>query len=127
MTPVDAPLKSRHGCLTAYLLFLMITNGISAIFLLNGLSRANNTDGAPIGWKLIFISFTTLCLAGSVGLWKWRRWGFWLYLFSTFVIVGLEVFGGASPQRIAASFAVLIVLYAALQIGGKRNGWKQLE
>lgn len=121
------PQKSRHGCLTAYLLFLIVTNALAAILLLIGLSKANNPDGHPIGWKLIYIGLTSLSLVAALGLWRWRRWGFWLYGFCALLILALEVMAGADRVHILGSVAVLAVLCGVLQIGGGRRGWTQLE
>ncbi len=122
-----APRKSRHGCLTAYLLFLIVTNGLSAIFLLLSLSKTNNPDGHPIGWKLVFIGLFSLGLIGSLALWRWQRWGFWLYLFCTFIWLAIDLAAGAKAVTILSLIAVVAVLYGALQVGRTNRGWTQLE
>lgn len=127
MTTRSLPKKKRHLFLSAYLIFLAVTNGLSAIFMLMGLSKANNPHGDPIGWKLIFIGIFTLAMMASLGLWRWRRWGYWLYLFCTLVWLALEITAGARAVSLLSTVAVFAVLHAAVHLGGEKSAWRQLE
>lgn len=73
-------------------------------------------------------------LSGALGvvcllaLFRWRRWGFYGYVLLCTANLGIPCTTFGSRMRDAlATFALLVVLCVALQIGGERQGWKQLE
>ena len=122
--------KQRHGCLTAWLIYLMIANSIVSIAFFFNTDKV--TEVSPyrpsenivlligsLGILNVFFSFLVL---------KWVKLGFWgiavtgLGIFIIQIINGYGIF-----QPIFGLFGI-IVLYAILQL--KKNnvsGWENLE
>jgi hypothetical protein len=120
--------KSRHGCLTAWLILMVIGNAFSALsYLLGGEEVRQNLPYAP-GWVLpVLIVFSLFNLVCVIALFQWKKWGFWGFCVSAAVafvvnlIIGLGIF--------ISFFGLfgLAVLYGVLQIGKENKGWLQLD
>jgi hypothetical protein len=66
-----------------------------------------------------------LCL---LALFQRKKWGFYGFVLLCAVDLGFRWTSfGYSMRDALSTFAALVVLCVALQIGGERQGWKQLE
>ena len=66
-----------------------------------------------------------MCL---LALFRWKKWGFCGFVLICTANLGFRWTGFGYPMRdVLFTFAALVVLCVALQIGGERQGWKQLE
>ena len=122
--------KQRHGCVTAWLILMIIANSLTAvIYLFMGDLIAEAIAQSlpqPIMTVLAIIGIANLIFA--IMLLKWKRWAFWAYVATSIItlIINLSI-----DQGVLASFLGLsgaIILYAILQI--KKDGisaWKSLE
>jgi len=120
--------KKRHGCLTAYLI-LMIVVGIlgAAIYFLAGNGVAQGNPEIPARLRPVF-GIINLFMAGSaVALWKWKKWGFWAF-------VSIGILGGLLNSYLSRSIVPMIfvpigvlIMYGILHIGKENQGWKQLD
>ena len=117
--------KSRHGCATAYLVFMIIANALASITdLLLGVSQ--RLPALP-GYRFFILAlFRCLIVVFAVALLRWNRWGFYGFMASALLIAVINVL---SINLGGALFGLLgvAVLYGVLQIGGERNTWSQLE
>src|SRR6266576_237863 len=96
--PGIAP-KERHGCLTTYLVFVIIVNsGLSLLYLLGSEWVLQNRPNTP-DWAL-------WCLAGgglvnvlcAVALLRWKKWGFWFTVASAIAIFVVNLSIGLGPS-----------------------------
>ena len=111
--------KKRHGCLTAYLIFMIVVNSLVAlVYLLGSNFIKQNTPDIP-SWAMavlgIFCAFNVVC---AIALFKWKKWGFWGFLFSSIVAlfvnlsiglgIGQTLFGllGSCRELSAAPFPI---------------------
>ncbi len=125
--PPTVPLtKQRHGCLTAFLIAMILANTyISISYVLSLFSSGNS--GNPRAWALLVFIVIGLCsILSAVLLLRWRKIGFWTYcgLGALSIILNLALGGGV------VSFVPLIsiaILFGVLQIGKANKGWPQLE
>ncbi len=112
--------KKRHGCLTAWLTFMIL--GLTFVIFYNLLYL-----GEIEVWGLVAtIIIGVLEVVCIVALFRWKRWGFWGICGLAVIGVVINLISGVG----AASFSGLIgvaLLYAVLQIGGENKGWSQLE
>lgn len=113
--------KSRHGCATAYLYFMVVVNSLAAI----GIAIVLVTARAPIasGWRLLLLGLNVFF---AVALLRWKLWGF--YGIQTIALIGAAInlwFVGLGAALLG--LVGLAVLYGVLQIGGDRSTWSQLE
>jgi hypothetical protein len=119
--------KKRHGCLTTWLILIIVFNLIGLILL--GIGSTAIGDAKDIGgWYLPTVMvLTALVIVCTVGLFYWKKWGFW-------GIAALEI-GSLVPNIIVRGYYYAIIsaivsiaiLYGVLQIGGDNKGWSQLE
>jgi hypothetical protein len=118
----DRRSKSRHGCLTAWLVLMVVTNAGIAVFY--GLTLVA-MEGANVP-LLVLLSAAGLANAGfAVALLRWKRWGFWGFVASTVVVFLVNlVFVSAGP----AFFGLvgIAILWFALQ-SGTPKAWEQLD
>jgi hypothetical protein len=120
--------KSRHGCLMAWLILVLVANSASALIYLMGKSMVlEQMPNAP-GWifpaLIVFSLFNLIC---AIALLKWKKWGFWGFCVSSIaaLIINLSVGLGIAPS-LGGLFGV-VILYGVLQIGGDNKGWPQLD
>jgi hypothetical protein len=119
--------KARHGCLTAYLIFMLIANALSvASYMAIGAGLIPHSTIAPwIAFVLGVIGIVVIVF--TCFLFAWKRWAFYGFCALAVLVFVFNLAIGVNP--LAAVFGLLspLILYAVLQIGGERKGWNQLE
>jgi hypothetical protein len=117
----------RHGCLTTYLVFLIIVNSAMALMYLFASEWLRRNGAETPDW-----AFWVLATAGvvnvisAVALLRWKRWGFWLFVASAVVGVAVNVSIGL-PQGIFGAVLGIALLYGVLHIGKERKAWPRLQ
>ncbi|MHB8089496.1 MAG: hypothetical protein ACYDH2_14745 [Anaerolineaceae bacterium] len=123
-TPPQVPSvgrKNRHGCLTAYLIFMMLANTGALIMYL-----VQEYNFAP--WvipTLIVLLLSNITV--TIALFMWKRWGFWLVCFNATASFVINLIIGVSILQALMGFVGIGVLYGVLQIGKNNKGWPQLD
>ncbi|MFW0859262.1 MAG: hypothetical protein AAGB97_03645 [Dehalococcoidia bacterium] len=125
--------KQRHGCLTAWLVLLIIGGALSLLgtalgYLVDPQLMREALPDAP-GWTLPAMAVLSLLgLVFAIALFAWKKWAFWGYVLSSIAGVIVSVSMGVPVWQWLLGLAGVVVLYAVLQIGGKeKKGWSQLE
>jgi hypothetical protein len=121
--------KQRHGCLTAWLVLMIVANLLTAVTnLAFGAALRQLHPDAP-AWAMPVMGLACLAnVAWAIALFRWKRWGFYAFVATAALatvinlMVGLNIVvaGGAAVVGVA-------ILYGVLQIGGDWSGWSQLE
>ena len=120
--------KQRHGCLAAFLLFMIISNSATVILYLGGFPTIWRNDSSWPTWLFaVLILGACFNLACLVGLLRWKKWGFWGLAASAVVAFVVNVIIGVGVVYALLGFLGVAILYAVLQIGNGRKGWSQLE
>ena len=126
----QAEKKGRHGCLTAWLIWIIFGNVVIAVtylFVRSYLIKYLNFQipGDVVGLAVF------LCLlnvgAGFLLLY-WKRIGFWIFIITTFFSVGVSLSYNPNVWQPLLSLLSIPILFAMLQL--KRDGksaWKNLE
>ncbi len=127
--PSSSPAPAgRHGCLTAYLIFIIIVNSALALTYLLGSGWIQSEEAKIPHW-----AFWALALCGAinvvaaVALLRWKRWGFWAFVASALISVGINLSIGLGLAGLFGSLFGILVLYGVLQIGQERKAWHQLR
>lgn len=128
MTPLIKAKKSRHACLSVYLIFLIIAFVLGSVFFFFvGSVVARGRFIMPTPLRLIFGTMNLLMAGCTISIWNWKLQGF-----QGFVAIG--VIGGLLNAYVSHSFfplifvpAGILILYAVLHIGKENQGWKQLD
>ena len=121
-------LKQRHGCLTAWLILMIIANSAVALIYLFGSAIVKQTSPNVPSWAFpvlaIMAIFNLVC---AIALFKWKRWGFWGFFASSIVAVVVNLSIGLGIGSSLAGLIGIAILYGILQIGKENKGWPQLD
>lgn len=120
--------KQRHGCLTAWLILMIIVNAATALFyLLGSAAIKQNFPSAPV-W-----TFPVLAVVGianvvcAVALFQWKKWGFFGFIATSIIAFVVNLTVGVNIVQASIGLVGVALLYGVLQIGKERNGWLQLD
>jgi hypothetical protein len=122
--------KQRHGCVTVWLILMIVANSFTAIlYLFGGDLVAQNFPGGISSSMLILLAIMGIAnVIFSIQLFKWKKIGFWGFVLTSIgaLIINLNV--GVGIGQSLLGLVGLAILYGVLQIGN--NGvpaWKHLE
>ena len=116
--------KKRHGCLTAWLILMMIMNPLVILLYLAGGSVYSYLPG----WYIpVMVVMAIVNVTGAVLLFKWKKIGFWLFCATTVVGFFINLSAGLGILPSLQGLIGLPILFGVLNIGGINKGWPQLE
>ena len=120
--------KQRHGCLTAWLVLMIVANSATFLmYILRGQVIKQAFPKAP-GWAFtvltVFSAFNLVC---AIALFKWKKWGFWGFVVSGIVAFTVNLEIGLGIGQSLFGLLGIVLLYAVLNIGKDKKGWPQLE
>jgi len=122
--------KQRHGCVTAWLVIMIIFNSIATLiyFFESDLILRNLPK---------YVTYTSLVLLGSFGiinvisailLLKWIKLGFWGFIISGVCVYAINVNNGMGVFQPLSGILGVLVLYGILQIKQKEtSAWSNLD
>ena len=120
--------KKRHGCLTAFLILMVIANSLGAVIYLLGSSFIKqNMPGMPSWVILITGIFSVFNFACAIALFKWKKWGFWGFLISSIIALFINSSIGLGIGQSLSGLLGIAILYGVLHIGKENKGWSQLD
>jgi len=120
--------KKRHGCLTTYLIFIIVINTIDVIYYASQNGSINHILWVPESTIFVYIIFCLFTIACATALLNLKKWGFWG--FCIIEIIGLVVNVSLSVNVALSiwSLTSIAMLYLVLNIGDEDNkGWPQLD
>ena len=123
----DQPAKSRHGCLLAYLIVVIIANAAIALLYLVGMAFKelfSSVDTRALLLLGILSFFNVVC---AIALLRWKKWGFWGFCGTSLVALIMNIILGVGILYIIAGLFGVLFLYSVLQIGKNNKGWPQLK
>ena len=125
--------RKRHGCLTVFLILVIVGNVIAVMSYLFS-SRdirqvAPNVYGVslPAWYPIVGLVCAMSSIVFAIAVFRWKKWGFYGYCMTTFIglVVNLAVGFDMLPS-VLGLFGVFI-LYGLLHIGKERKAWTKLE
>jgi membrane protein YdbS with pleckstrin-like domain len=100
--------KERGGCLSAFLLLVAIHGVLSAALI--GYLRTERDLTSPWWvWAILFV-FALADIVAMFGVWKWKKWGLWLYAISTGVGIAIGLVLTASQWIVFHDIIPLAIL-----------------
>ncbi len=118
----------RHGCLTTFLVFLIITNSAVAIlYLFSTENVASNWPNASPDTFILLGLASLLNIGFAIALLNWKRWGFIGFAISAIIIFGINISIGVGLGQALLGLAGVAILYWTLQMGKDRKAWPHLE
>ena len=121
-------MKRRHGCLTAWLVVMILAN--SASFLLYLLAQDMIREQLPQipDWAFpVLIVGSLFNLICALALFRWKKWGFWGVCVSSIIVFVINLELGLGVAQSVFGLVGIALLYAVLHIGKEDQGWQQLE
>lgn len=122
--------KQRHGCLTAWLILMMIGNAISTLAYLVLDPKALENQGVTMTKEqMIILAFLgILNLSFAIGLWFWKKWAFYGFAISGFLMFLTNLNLGVDIISSAFGLVGVMLLYTILQMKtNDKSGWDNLE
>jgi hypothetical protein len=120
--------KSRHGCLTVWLVIIIIGSSLSALMYLFGSEIIRRTFPDTPGWTFIILIVLSLFnIVCAIALLQWKKWGFWGICASSIAAIIINIVIGLGIGYILSGLIGVVLLYAVLQIGKENKGWPQLD
>ncbi|MES2761618.1 MAG: hypothetical protein V4677_05405 [Bacteroidota bacterium] len=126
-------IKKRHGCVTAWLVMMIIANALTSVFYLFVYLVGSMVKQDP-ETKLTTPLISLLVIIGianvffSVLLLKWNKIGFYGFLMSSIGALIVNIYIGLGIGQSSIGLIGFAILYAVLQI--KRDdvsAWENLE
>lgn len=122
--------KQRHGCVTAWLILMIISNSLTSIFYLfmgDTVSQALPTPiPQPMMMALGIIGVVNLVF--SIMLFQWKKWAFWAFAGTSLITLGINLSMGLGFVTSILGLSGAAILYGILQI--KKDGvtaWENLD
>jgi hypothetical protein len=123
-TPPTPTGKRRHGCLTTWLILIVIGNIAGTVVTIAAVSSHPEDFYA---WLLpVQIVYLILALACVTALFMWKKWGFYGFIVGALTIMILYLVAGNYAYAFTPFISVLC-LYGVLHIGSDNKGWPQLD
>jgi len=121
--------KQRHGCVTAWLITMIVLNSIVAIIYF--FASDFITDNLPDVSKPMLILLGILGVANvifGVMLFQWKKLGFWGFIVSSIATLIINLSIGVGILQSASGLIGIVILYGVLQ--KKKDDvttWENLE
>ena len=122
--------KQRHGCLTAWLIYLTIAYSIVSITYFFNTDEISEISPYKTSQNILLIygSLGILSIVFCILLFKWIRLGFWGILITSIIVLITQIINGHGIFQPLIGLFGIIVLYALLQVKkGNVSGWNNLE
>ena len=116
--------KSRHGCLTAWLILIIIGSIVNTALAIHAVvSDPWLYPSWVIPVQTLFSIWSIICVAA---LFMWKKWGFYGFIASAvaLMIVAIVV---ENYAYMFTPFISVLALFGILNIGGDKRGWAQME
>jgi hypothetical protein len=122
--------KQRHGCVTAWLILMIIGNSlIAALYLFAGDTIAKSLPGGISNTMLILLAiFCVGNVISSILLFRWLKIGFWIFLLTSIASLVVNFSIGLGVVQSLLGLVGIGVLYGVLQIKKDNvSAWANLE
>lgn len=120
--------KQRHGCLTAWLTFIILANAFIAVILplmpeqvQQEVPRLTNTLLAVV------VALSVLNILFAIALLSWQKWGFYGFAANAVAAFGVNLWAGVGLLETLLGLAGVAILYLLLRLGGERSAWAQMS
>lgn len=120
--------KKRHGCLTAWLILMIIANSLTSLaFLIGSQSVRLKFPQAPPWAFPVLGALGVINLVCAIALLKWKKWGFFGFVASSLIAFAVNLMVGVPIYQALLGIVGFVVLFGLLQIGKENKGWTQLD
>lgn len=123
--PTVSDIKQRHGCLTAWLIFMIIANSISALVYLIDPDMVQPGASEWMFLLLAFVgAFNVMC---AIALLQWKKWGFYGFCLMAVIACFINISMGLGIVSLIYAPIPVGVLFGMLNMGKEKKAWPRLE
>ena len=129
--------KKRHGCLSVFLILVLIVNAVATFTQLTAFffsEQITYQDAQSLAttiiprWFWFVLGITSLInFLSLIAIINWKKCGFWFFTLSAFVNLGFSLYAGLYIENGITGLIGVAILYGVLHIGGDKKGWAQLD
>ena len=121
--------KQRHGCVTAWLVIMIILNSLLAVvYLFASDFITNNLQNSSKSMILLLGVLGVLNVVFAVMLLKWKKLGFWGFIASSIIVMFINLTIGMGVGQSVFGLVGVAILYGILQIKSNNvTTWDNLE
>ncbi|MGC1323704.1 MAG: hypothetical protein WA849_16110 [Candidatus Udaeobacter sp.] len=126
-TPITQHGK-RHGCLTAWLVFMIVANAATAVttpLIYDSIKRAA-PNASPATIALISIAGVANIIF-AIALFRWEKWGFFGFVATSVIALVTNLFIGLGIAQSVFGLVGIGILYWVLNMGGSNKAWTRLQ
>jgi hypothetical protein len=123
-------IKKRHGCVTAWLIFMIIANSAVALLYFFAGDYISRNSPTPVSTGiLILLAILGIANVGfAVLLLKWNKWGFWGFILTAVCSLIINLSIGLGVSQSILGLVGIGILYGILQIKQDNvSAWDNLE
>ncbi len=122
--------KQRHGCITAWLILMIIANSCIALIYLFASDQLSKQMAGDIPTSMFYVLafISAMNVVFAVFLFQWKRWGFYGFILNALAGFAINLKMGMDIGSSLFGLVGIGILYAILQI--KKNNvsaWEQME
>ena len=121
--------RGRHGCLTAWLIFMLVGNSLGALgYILAGEAIREALPATSAGWVIPVLAVLSIAnIVFAIALFQWQKWGFWGVVATSVAAFIINLSIGIGVGQSALGLIGIALLYGVLNIGDSNKGWPQLK
>lgn len=122
--------KQRHGCVTAWLILMIIFNSlISVLYLFASDKITENLPGNVSNILVILLGLVGISnVIFAVLLFQWKKIGFWGFVLTSVAAFGLNLSIGLGVYQSFLGFVGIAILYGILHLKKENvTTWESLE
>ena len=110
--------KERHGCVTAWLIFIIVANSITAVlYLFAGDLVSNNIPGGISTSMMVLLGILGVAnIVFAILLLSWNKIGFWGFLFVSIIALVINLNIGLGIGQSLFGLVGIAILFGVLQI-----------
>jgi hypothetical protein len=125
---MESETPPRHGCLTAYLVFMLFVNTVAGLgFILAGNRELALYPSAPAATPYILGFAYVLNVVIVLFLFWWQKTAFYVFCVLAVLVFLFNLYMGMDSISATIGLLTPLILYGVLQIGGERKAWKYLK
>ena len=127
-TPVV--IKQRHGCVTAWLILMIVANSaVALVYLFASEFITKNLPGEVSNLMIIILAVIGVAnVIFAILLFQWKKIGFWGTIVTSIATFGININIGLGIGQSLFGLIGLGILFAVLQIKEKEvSAWQNLE
>lgn len=120
--------SERHGCLTAWLILMIVANAVTAVMTPLSVSSIRQAGIAitPVGIAVVVVCAIANIIC-AIALFRWQRWGFYGFIVTSAIALLNNLSSGLGLGRSISGLVGLGLLFLVLHLGGERKAWRRLK